>query len=94
MKRIILLAAFGVAGLISAKTADVKEKETEKKIEKFKKQQSAFRLCGVLVTFYDPKGNVTGSQWFLTDTETLSSCQAYQSFVLWQLNQSGYTLIP
>jgi len=89
MKKVILLAAFGVAGLISAKTPDVKL--SEKKIEK---KTSVFRLCGVIVTFYDPKGNPAGSQWFLTETETFSSCQAYQSYVQWQLTQYGYTITP
>ncbi|KQT26000.1 hypothetical protein ASG22_04720 [Chryseobacterium sp. Leaf405] len=89
MKKMILLAAFGIAGLVSAKPTFVKksEKQTEKK-------EAKFRLCGVLVTFYDSDNNPTGSQWFLTDTPTLSSCQAYQSFVQWNLTQGGYTITP
>ncbi|GAA4152232.1 hypothetical protein GCM10022217_06860 [Chryseobacterium ginsenosidimutans] len=89
MKKIILLAAFGVAGLVSAKPAVVKksEKQTEKK-------ETKFRLCGVLVTFYDNQDNPIGSQWFLTDAPTLSSCQAYQTFVQWNLSQTGYHITP
>lgn len=89
MKKIILLAAFGVAGLVSAKPAIVKksEKQTEKK-------QANLRLCGVLVTFYDNQDNPVGTQWFLIDAPTFSSCQAYQTYVQWSLSQSGYHITP
>lgn len=92
MKKIILMAAFAAAGLVSAKNSEVKI--TEKKTEKTEKAQEAFRLCGVAVTYYDPKGNVSGTDWFVIDAPTLSSCQAYQSFVLWNLTQSGYHITP
>jgi hypothetical protein len=85
MKKIILLAAFGVAGLVSAKPAVVKKSE---------KKETKFQLCGVHVTYYSSTGTVTGSSWFLTDAPTFSSCQAYQSFVQWNLTQAGYTITP
>lgn len=87
MKKIILLAAFGVAALVNAKISDVKvpEKQTAK-------TESKFQLCGVFVNYYDEKGNWAGSQWFLTDAPSLSSCQAYQSFVKWNLTQAGFNL--
>lgn len=89
MKKIILLAAFGVAGLVSAKPAIVKksEKQTEKK-------ETKFQLCGVHVTYFNSEGMPYDSQWFLIDAPTLSSCQAYQTFVQWNLTQAGYTITP
>jgi hypothetical protein len=92
MKKFIVMSALGVAGLISAKTAEVKV--SEKKIEAKEKKASAFRLCGVLVTFYDVTGIPSGNQWYLTDASTLSSCQAYQTYIQWQLTQMGYTITP
>lgn len=89
MKKIILLAAFGVAGLVSAKPSVVKKSEKQNE-----KKETKFQLCGVHVTYYNSAGVVTGSDWFLTDSPTLSSCQAYQSFVQWNLAQAGYTITP
>jgi hypothetical protein len=40
MKKAILLAAFGVAGLVSAKTADLKI--SEKQVEKIEKTKTSF----------------------------------------------------
>ncbi|WP_412850347.1 hypothetical protein ACL0VS_11600 [Chryseobacterium sp. PMSZPI] len=90
MKKVILLAAFGVAGLVSAKSADLKISSI--KTEKAKEIKKTFDLCGVNVTFYDSEGNVTGSQWYVTDAPTLSSCQVYQSMVKWNLVRAGFTL--
>lgn len=89
MKKIILLAAFGVAGLVSAKPSVVKKSEKQNE-----KKETRLKLCGVLVTFYNSENVAVGSQWFLTDVSTLSSCQAYQSFVQWNLTQAGYTITP
>ena len=90
MKKAILLAAFGVAELVSAKTADLKI--SEKQVEKIEKTKTSFQLCGVNVNFYDSEGNWTGSQWFVTDAPTLSSCQVFQTIVKWNLSQAGYTV--
>ena len=83
MKKLVILAALGVAGFVSAKNTNVAKNE---------KTEKTFQLCGVLVTFYDSENNVTGTQWFLTDAPTLSSCQAYQSFVKWNLSQAGFSI--
>ncbi|MFS4471114.1 hypothetical protein [Chryseobacterium sp. T20] len=90
MKKVILLAAFGVAGLVSAKSADFKISSI--KTEKAKEIKKAFDLCGVNVTFYDSEGNVTGSQWYVTDAPSLSSCQAFQAMVKWNLVRAGFSL--
>ncbi|MCJ7932258.1 MAG: hypothetical protein MUW56_01140 [Chryseobacterium sp.] len=89
MKKLILLAAFGVAGLVSAKSADFKISSIKTEKTEIKK---AFDLCGVNVTFYDSEGNVTGSQWYVTDAPTLSSCQAFQAMVKWNLVKAGFSL--
>jgi len=85
MKKILLLSALGAAGLVSAKSAETKEVREVK-------SEKTFQLCGVLVTFYDSENNATGTQWFLIDAPTLSSCQAYQSFVKWNLSQAGFSI--
>ncbi|ROI05439.1 hypothetical protein EGI16_03370 [Chryseobacterium sp. G0240] len=89
MKKVILLAAFGVAGLVSAKSADVKINSNVNKSQEMKK---AFDLCGVHVNFYDSEGNLTDSQWYVTDAPTLSSCQAFQSMVKWNLTRAGFSI--
>lgn len=93
MKKILLMAAFVAAGLVNAKNAETKVPKEVQEL-KTEKSEKTLRLCGVFVTFYDPKGNVTGTQWFLTDAPTISSCQAYQSFVQWNLANSGFTIEP
>ena len=90
MKKIILIAALGVAGLVSAKNAELKNAENQ--IEKKELINNAFQLCGVNVNFYDSEGNWTGSQWFLTDVPTYQSCQAFQIIVKFNLMQAGYSI--
>ena len=89
MKKIILIAALGVAGLVSAKNAELKN--AEKQNEKTEIAKTNFQLCGVNVNFYDSEGNWTGSQWFLTDVPTYQSCQSFQTIVKFNLMQAGYT---
>ena len=81
MKKLLLVATIAVAGFANAKNTNViKEMKIEKSIK-------TFQLCGVHVTYYDSEGTATGTEWFLVDAPTLSSCQAYQSFVMYNLSQ-------
>ncbi|MDR6919615.1 MULTISPECIES: hypothetical protein [Chryseobacterium] len=101
MKKVILLAAFGVAGLANAKTADVKVptgltnvKTYEVKIsEETKKEDSnavPFQLCGVSVTYYDGDGNITGYDLITSDQSSLENCQMWQSLVIHRLQKKGF----
>ena len=87
MKKIILLAAFGVAGLVSAKGTI--ENKVEIKFEKIE-VGSAFQLCGVTVTFYNSLGEITGQQLYTSDQPNLDSCLTYQSGVIADLRAQGY----
>ncbi|SFM99733.1 hypothetical protein SAMN05421594_0226 [Chryseobacterium oleae] len=84
MKKIILLAAFGVAGLMGAKES------VENKFENKQSAKVAFDLCGVLVTYYNADGQPTGQQWFTSDQPNLTSCMAYQAGVIADLRSKGY----
>lgn len=84
MKKIILVAAFGVAGLMGAKET------IENKIECKGNAKVTFELCGVLVTYYNAQGQPTGQQWFTSDQPTLTACMAYQAGVIADLRSKGY----
>lgn len=86
MRKIILLAAFGVAGLMGAKET------VENKIETKGSAKVAFELCGVLVTYYNADGQPTGQQWFTSEQSTLTACMAYQAGVIANLKASGYNV--
>lgn len=91
MKKIVLLAAFGVAGLVSAKssiTKDVNESKVSSTVSvnySFENKQ----LCGVYVTFYNESGQVTGSHFYSSDQSSYSDCQNYQAGVRRMLLQMG-----
>ncbi|WP_228372455.1 hypothetical protein [Chryseobacterium daeguense] len=84
MKKFLLLAAFGVAGFVSAKG------NFETKNVKTKKATVVFQLCGITVTFYNSLGEVTGQQMYTSDQPNLNSCMAYQSGVIAGLRAQGY----
>ena len=86
MKKIILLAAFGVAGLVSAKGA------VENKVESKGTAKVAFELCGVMVTYFDAQGRPYDQKWFTSDQPNLTSCMAYQSSVITNLRSQGFTV--
>lgn len=83
MKKLLLLAAFGVAGLASAKGA------TENKVET-KTARISIQLCGVMVTYFDSNGNPTGQKWFTSDQPTFAACQSYQDGVISKLQSQGF----
>jgi hypothetical protein len=87
MKKLLLLAAFGIVGLVNARTLELKisEKQTEK-------SKIAFQLCGVSVTYYDGDGNVTGYDLITSDQSSLENCQMWQSLVKHRLQKAGFTL--
>lgn len=87
MKKLILIATMGVAGLVSAKST------SETKVEK-KTAKVAFQLCGVMVTYYNSSGEPTGQQWFTSDQPNLNSCMAYQAGVIADLKSKGYNVKP
>ncbi|WP_223559584.1 hypothetical protein [Chryseobacterium lathyri] len=84
MRKIILLAAFGVAGLMGAKET------VENKIETKGSAKVAFELCGVMVTYFDAQGKMYDQKWFTSDQPTLSACQSYQDGVISNLQSQGY----
>lgn len=84
MKKIILLAAFGVAGLMGAKET------VENKIESKESAEVTFQLCGVMVTFYNAEGKMYDQQWFTSDQPNLTSCMAYQAGVIADLREKGF----
>lgn len=89
MKKIILLAAFGVAGLVSAKDNE----KVDKKAEDIKKteQKAVVRECGVVVTYW-VGGQVVGTQTITSDQPDLESCQNFQTGVKVALWAAGYWL--
>jgi len=85
MRKILILAAFGVAGLVSANG------KSERKPE-IKHAKVVFQLCGVMVTYYNSAGRVTDQKWFTSDQPTLNSCMAYQAGVIANLRSQGYNV--
>lgn len=85
MKKVLLLAAFGVAGLVSANSSIVKDTKVTVKSE-------IFQECSVRVRFYNAQGQYVGSQTFTSDQATLSDCQSYQKAVKQFVQDLGYTI--
>ncbi len=83
----ILLVAFGVTGLLSAKNTMANENANVNE-----KSEDTVELCGVYVTFYDNEGNATGSAWYTTFADTLQQCQAFQGLVKWNLQRAGFVV--
>ncbi|UZT97510.1 hypothetical protein ODZ84_20390 [Chryseobacterium fluminis] len=88
MKKVILLAAFGVAGFINAKTSEVKVLENKTEVSDVK----PFQLCGVSVTYYDGDGNVSGYDMITSDQSSLQNCQMWQSLVIHRLQKAGFSV--
>ncbi|MFN1216078.1 hypothetical protein ACKW6Q_03740 [Chryseobacterium kwangjuense] len=84
MKKIILLAAFGAAGIMGAKET------VENKIESKERAGATVQLCGVMVTYYNAEGQPYGQQWFTSDQPTLTACMAYQASVIADLKAKGF----
>lgn len=88
MKKIFLVAAFGAAGLMSAKgNVENNFKSQESQDVKFK-----FQLCGVMVTYFNSAGEPTGQTWFTSDQPNLNACMAYQAGVIADLRKQGYNV--
>lgn len=86
MKKIFLIAAFGAAGLFSAKGINVDEK-VEKKQES--EQKAPVRACGVVVTYW-VGGQYAGQETITSDQPDLGSCQAFQAGVIAALQMAGF----
>ena len=89
MKKIILLAAFGVAGLVSGK--DYKTCEENAKKDKKVEQKATLQQCGVQITYYYG-GQVTGVETIYSDQPNLESCQKWQTGVKLALWYQGFWL--
>ncbi|PIF46184.1 hypothetical protein CLU96_3207 [Chryseobacterium sp. 52] len=85
MKKMILLAAFGVAGLMGAKET------VENKVES-NSAKAVFQLCGVIVTYYNSQNEVIDQKWFTSEQPDLTSCMAYQAGVIANLRSQGYNV--
>lgn len=93
MKKILVLAAFGAAGLISAKNTVENKTETKKvKTEVKAKAKSPKQTCGVVITYYSG-GQVVGSETVTSDQPDLASCQKWQNGVKFALQIAGFWTI-
>jgi hypothetical protein len=93
MKKIILLAAFGAAGLVSAKSFhNVGDNNKKEGKEPQKEQQVVIRQCGVQITYWEG-GQVVGSQLVTSEQPDLASCQAWQNGVKFALSIAGYWVV-
>jgi len=94
MKKIILLASFGVAGLVSAKgtpTSKFEESKAKTEIKERKEKEKPVQTCGVVVTYWSG-GQVVGTQTITSDQPDLESCQNFQTGVKVALWAAGYWL--
>lgn len=89
MKKLLLLAAFGVAGLVSAK-GNIDEKIEKGKTDKTEKK-AAVQECGVVITYWEG-GQVVGQQTVTSDQPNLESCQKWQEGVKVALRIAGFWL--
>lgn len=89
MKKIILVAALGVAGFVNAKGSE--GRNTEKKVEKKAKteQKVPVKQCGVAITYWSG-GQVVGYQTVYSDQPDLASCQSWQTGVKVALWAAGW----
>lgn len=88
MKKILLLAAIGVAGLVSAKS----NKSIDEKINREKAEQKVpVKECGVVITYWSG-GQVVGQQIVTSEQPDLASCQSWQNGVKVALQIAGYWL--
>ncbi|WP_412850577.1 hypothetical protein ACL0VS_17960 [Chryseobacterium sp. PMSZPI] len=93
MKKVILLAAFGVAGLVNAKSNDNgKLIKTDENVEVQTVQKTvAYQECGVVVTYWSG-GQVVGQETITSDQPDLQSCQNFQTGVKVALWAAGFWL--
>lgn len=89
MKKTILLAAFGVAGLVSAK--DNADEKIEKRKNDKTEQKVPVQECGVVITYWEG-GQVVGQQTVTSDQPNLESCQKWQEGVKVALRIAGFWL--
>ncbi|PXW17961.1 hypothetical protein C8D70_101287 [Chryseobacterium sp. CBTAP 102] len=93
MKKVILLAAFGVAGLVNAKGTDTgKVVKNNENIEATTVQKTvAYQECGVVVTYWSG-GQIVGQETITSDQPDLQSCQNFQTGVKVALWAAGFWL--
>lgn len=91
MKKIILIAALGVAGLVSAKGA-VENKLKNPKEKKEIKEEKPVQTCGVVITYWSG-GQVVGQQTVTSDQPNLESCQKWQNGIKFALQIAGYWVV-
>ncbi|ALR31783.1 hypothetical protein ATE47_15225 [Chryseobacterium sp. IHB B 17019] len=85
MRKLILLAAFGVAGLVNAKSIVKSELQEEK-------ETKVFQACGVVVTYYNANGQYEGTGYFSSEQPSLESCMAWQNAKIRSLRLQGYSV--
>ncbi|WP_312287989.1 hypothetical protein [Chryseobacterium gleum] len=92
MKKLILLAAFGAAGLASAKANDGKAIKNDNSIEASTMQKTVvYQECGVVVTYWSG-GQIVGQETIVSDQPDLQSCQQFQTGVKVALWAAGFWL--
>ncbi|PWW27565.1 MULTISPECIES: hypothetical protein [unclassified Chryseobacterium] len=93
MKKLILLAAFGVAGLVNAKGNDAgKMIKTVESTETVTVQKTVvYQECSVVVTYWSG-GQIVGQETITSDQPDLQSCQNFQTGVKVALWAAGFWL--
>ncbi|MET3037733.1 hypothetical protein ABXT08_16665 [Chryseobacterium sp. NRRL B-14859] len=89
MKKLILVATIGVAGLVSAKSSD--NGKVIKKIEPQTEKKIPVKECGVVITYWSG-GQVVGQETIVSDQPDLESCQKFQTGVKLALWAAGFWL--
>lgn len=88
MKKLLLMATLGVAGLVSAKGA------VENTFDKNNKEvkEHPVQLCGVTVTYYGADGNISSVEMFTSDQPNLMSCIIWQQSKIRSVQSQGYSV--
>lgn len=92
MKKLVILAAFGAAGMVSAKGAVENKFETKNQTEVKQVQASPKQTCGVTITYYSG-GQVVGTQVVTSEQPDLPTCQKWQNGVKFALQIAGFWTI-
>lgn len=92
MKKLVILAAFGVAGMVSAKSTVENKFETKNQKEVKQAESSPKQTCGVTITYYSG-GQVVGTQVVTSEQPDLPTCQKWQNGVRFALQIAGFWTI-
>ncbi|WP_087137836.1 hypothetical protein [Elizabethkingia meningoseptica] len=92
MKKILLIATIGFAGIMSSKAPIIKENLKKENKASISSNYNLVGTCTVYVTFYNSDGYVTGYEHFTAQFDSYAMCQAYQNNILNMLEIMGYSI--